>query len=607
MPDISDSLIFLSAMILALSSVRLSTVRFRVLGAAIGAAATIAAFVLPTDAAWDNWSDFPALLAVGIMIAALFAWSLNLSLRVQGYIYLFISGLSVSTMIDHMISADPVTGPEWVSLIIISLLLLLVSGHFFFAPLIENPGLNLHFRRLKRALAHRSNNEPFVSIIVPCYSEPPEVVIRTINALANVKYSKYEVIVVDNNTKDQMLWKPVEHACKHLGDKFRFFHIDPLDGAKAGALNFAHRHLDKRSTILCLVDADYVAQSDIFSVLIPLLKDDVAFVQASHDYMSWDNNIFLRGCYYEYTRFHKLSMAGLNEADVVFPVGTMVLLDRKAVERAGGWADWCLTEDSEIAIRLSALGYRGFAVADTVGRGLLPGNFGDVKKQIFRWSAGPIEQLVAYRKYYFMRGLESRGRDITKLILVLRNHLNYVVIAIRPFGVSLWLGIAYYLETQGSSFPLPIGLLVLWSAYRLWLFGERLISVRAMGSVSIIDFLFSIAVASALQFTKVQATLVALTGRRMRWRRTPKFPHKGSIAKGVANALPETILGFAFLGISGVLAWSCRHEFSLGTYAALQGLWLGITLCTTLFVSVTSEITGAREARRTVKDLALLQ
>ena len=80
---------------------------------------------------------------------------------------------------------------------------------------------------------------PKVSIHVPCYNEPPHMVIETLDALARLDYPNFEVIVVDNNTKDEAVWKPLEAHCASLGPRFRFFHLPQWPGYKAGALNFA--------------------------------------------------------------------------------------------------------------------------------------------------------------------------------------------------------------------------------------------------------------------------------------------------------------------------------------------------------------------------------
>src|SRR5262249_10365769 len=82
-----------------------------------------------------------------------------------------------------------------------------------------------------------------VSIHLPIHNEPPAMVIETLNSLAALDYPDYEVLVVDNNTKDRAAWEPVAAHCQRLEaaapGRFRFFHVDPLAGFKAGALNFA--------------------------------------------------------------------------------------------------------------------------------------------------------------------------------------------------------------------------------------------------------------------------------------------------------------------------------------------------------------------------------
>ncbi|MFZ5562625.1 MAG: glycosyltransferase, partial [Thermodesulfobacteriota bacterium] len=97
-------------------------------------------------------------------------------------------------------------------------------------------------RRLFKSPPAKPGEEAFlprVSIHVPAYNEPPDMVIETLNALARLDYPDFEVLLIDNNTQDPALWKPVEAHCAALGERFRFFHVAPLAGFKAGALNFA--------------------------------------------------------------------------------------------------------------------------------------------------------------------------------------------------------------------------------------------------------------------------------------------------------------------------------------------------------------------------------
>jgi len=78
------------------------------------------------------------------------------------------------------------------------------------------------WRKIRHQYPHQlASDEPFVSIHMPTYSEPPDMVIETLNKLAAVHYKHYEVIVIDNNTKDPALWQPVQAHCAALGEKFR--------------------------------------------------------------------------------------------------------------------------------------------------------------------------------------------------------------------------------------------------------------------------------------------------------------------------------------------------------------------------------------------------
>ena len=60
---------------------------------------------------------------------------------------------------------------------------------------------------------------------VPAYNEPPDMLIETLDALARLDYPNFEVMVIDNNTPDEAVWRPVEAHCTVLGARFRFFHV----------------------------------------------------------------------------------------------------------------------------------------------------------------------------------------------------------------------------------------------------------------------------------------------------------------------------------------------------------------------------------------------
>ena len=264
---------------------------------------------------------------------------------------------------------------------------------------------------------------PKVSLHVPAYSEPPEIVIETLNVLSRLRYPNFEVLVIDNNTKDPSLWQPVEAHCRRLGERFRFFHLEQWPGAKAGALNFALGQTAPDAEVVGVIDADYHAEPDFLSALVGHFDDPrIGFVQSPHDYRGWKESLYQRMCYWEYKIFYWTTMVSYNERDAALTVGTMCLIRRAALEEAGGWAEWCVTEDSELAIRIHALGYSSVYVTKTFGRGLISETFSGYKRQHFRWTYGPVQEL---KRHYRLSLPRPWGRPSSLSVAQKVDHLNH--------------------------------------------------------------------------------------------------------------------------------------------------------------------------------------
>jgi hypothetical protein len=168
---------------------------------------------------------------------------------------------------------------------------------------------------------------PKVSIHVPAYNEPPEMVKETLNSLAHLDYPNFEVLVIDNNTKDPAIWQPVSDHCHKLGDRFRFFHVDPLAGYKAGALNFAAAHTSKDSEIIAVIDSDYHVKSTWLKDLVPYFaKPEIGFVQAPQDYRDGDEKTFKAMCDAEYKGFFHIGMVTRNDRNAIIEHGTMTMI-----------------------------------------------------------------------------------------------------------------------------------------------------------------------------------------------------------------------------------------------------------------------------------------
>jgi exo-beta-1,3-glucanase (GH17 family)/cellulose synthase/poly-beta-1,6-N-acetylglucosamine synthase-like glycosyltransferase len=246
--------------------------------------------------------------------------------------------------------------------------------------------------------------QPKVSIHVPAYNEPPEMVIETLDALARLDYADFEVLVIDNNTRDEAVWRPVAAHCARLGERFRFFHVAPLAGFKAGALNFALGHTAPDAEIVAVIDSDYVVDPGWLRDLVPNFQDPrIAIVQGPQDYRDEGSSAFKAMCYAEYRGFFHIGMITRNERNAIIQHGTMTLV-RRAQLAAAGWAEWCITEDAELGLRIFAAGFEASYVPKSYGRGLMPDTFIDFKKQRFRWAYGAMQILKRHARAFFLEG-----------------------------------------------------------------------------------------------------------------------------------------------------------------------------------------------------------
>jgi exo-beta-1,3-glucanase (GH17 family)/cellulose synthase/poly-beta-1,6-N-acetylglucosamine synthase-like glycosyltransferase len=261
------------------------------------------------------------------------------------------------------------------------------------------------WRRLLRGPADPSAPPealPKVAIHVPCYNEPPDMVIETLDALARLDYPDYEVLVIDNNTKDEAVWRPVEAHCATLGPRFRFFHVAPLAGFKAGALNFALAQTSPDAAVVAVIDSDYIVTSNWLRDLVPAFANPkMAIVQAPQDYRDPLGSAFKASCYAEYAGFFQIGMVTRNERNAIIQHGTMTLVRRTALESSGGWAEWCITEDAELGLRLFEQGWDATYVPRSYGQGLMPDTFTDFRKQRFRWAYGAMQILRRHAAVLF--------------------------------------------------------------------------------------------------------------------------------------------------------------------------------------------------------------
>lgn len=245
---------------------------------------------------------------------------------------------------------------------------------------------------------------PKVSIHIPAYFEPVEMLKQTLDALSRLNYPNYECVVIINNTPDPAFWQPIQDHCRALGERFKFINAEKVQGFKAGALRIAMDRTAVDAEIIGILDADYVVDPDWLRDLVPAFADPrVGLVQAPQEHRDGDLSIMHYIMNGEYAGFFDIGMVQRNELNAVIVHGTMCLIRRAAMDMAGGWSSDTICEDSDLGLAIQELGWTTHYTNHRYGKGLLPDTYEAFKKQRHRWAYGGL-QIVKKHWRYFLPG-----------------------------------------------------------------------------------------------------------------------------------------------------------------------------------------------------------
>ncbi|GAB3026617.1 glycosyltransferase NdvB [Oleiagrimonas citrea] len=428
--------------------------------------------------------------------------------------------------------------------------------------------------------------QPFVSIHLACYNEPPEMVQVTLDSLAALDYQNYEVLVIDNNTKDPDVWKPVEAYCEKLGPRFRFFHLEPWPGFKAGALNFGLKETDDRAEIVAVVDADYVVRPDWLSRLTGHFHDaDVAVVQCPQAHRDFADNTFRRWTAWEYDGFFRIGMHHRNERNAIIQHGTMTMVRRSALEGTGGWSEWTICEDAELGLRLMHAGYQLVYVDELMGKGLTPADFKAYKSQRYRWAFGAMQILKGRWDWLVRKGPLSAGQRfhfLTGWFSWFADALHFIFTMMALFWTAGMIGLPQYFSLPMQLFLIPvIGFFIAKAVFGIVLYRARVpCGWRDTLTASVASMGLSHAIARGIMHgltRKKTAFVVTAKSRRLGESSFAAFApvrEEGLMAIALALAIGGMAFAFGSTYLEGTLWMIILGAQAIPYVSALAGAWV---------------------------------
>lgn len=282
---------------------------------------------------------------------------------------------------------------------------------------------------------------PSVSIIAPAYNED-KTIIDNIKCLISLQYQDFEIIIVNDGSKDESLSKithyfdlvKVERAyeleldCAPIRAIYQSKNpaysnlvvIDKENGGKADALN-AGINVSQNDLFLA-IDVDCILESDaILKMVKPFIDENEHVVIASGGVIrianscemsegkiikiNYPRNFWAKFQVLEYFRAFTLGRMAWSKINGLLIVsGAFGLFDRRRVIRVGGYDKNSIGEDLELVVRLRRYMYEvekvKFRVAfipDPLCWTQVPESVRDLAQQRNRWTRGAIDTILKHK------------------------------------------------------------------------------------------------------------------------------------------------------------------------------------------------------------------
>lgn len=292
---------------------------------------------------------------------------------------------------------------------------------------------------------HQNDIQPApVSIIVPAYNEEVTA-IKTIQSLLQLDYHEFEIIFVDDGSKD----KTYELVNTSYGNHPMVKVLTKPNGGKASALNFGLAHT--RYEFAVCIDADTQLKNDAIQHLMAYFTDDEIGAVAGTVKVGNENNIITIWQSIEYITAQNMDRRAFDLINSITVVpGAIGAFRKAAIFKAGNFTSDTLAEDCDLTMRILKQGYVIKNSAEAIAYTEAPETLGALLKQRFRWSFGVIQSFWKNRdalfnkKYKFFGMIGMPNILIFQIVLPLFSPLADLMMIIGLFGDKPGKILAYY-------------------------------------------------------------------------------------------------------------------------------------------------------------------
>ena len=283
-----------------------------------------------------------------------------------------------------------------------------------------------------------------VSIIVPGYNEEVTA-IKTIQSLLKTEYPLFEIIFVDDGSKD----KTYELVNTAYGNHPLVKVLTKPNGGKASALNFGITHA-QYDFVVC-IDADTQLKNNAVYHLMTYFTDEEIGAVAGTVKVGNENNMITRWQSIEYITAQNMDRRAFDLINSITVVpGAIGAFRKSAIYKVGGFTYDTLAEDCDLTMRILKQGYIVKNSAEAIAYTEAPETLNGLLKQRFRWSFGVIQSFwknkdaLFNKKYKFFGMLGMPNILIFQIILPLFSPLADLMMVAGLFGPKPGKILIYY-------------------------------------------------------------------------------------------------------------------------------------------------------------------
>ncbi len=236
--------------------------------------------------------------------------------------------------------------------------------------------------------------QPFVSILVPAYNEE-KVIGNTIESLLKSNYRNYEIIVLDDGSKDNTV-----AVARRYESNPRVRVIAKENGGKSSALNLGIQLA--RGEVVIAMDADTVFEPDFIPYILGHFRDPNVGAASGNAKVGNREDLIANWQSIEYITSFNLDRRAYTLLNCVTVVpGAAGAWRKRDLVAAGGFGHDTLAEDADLTVNVRRLGrrivYEDRAIAWTEA----PNSVRAFVKQRRRWSYGTLQMLWKQRDAFF--------------------------------------------------------------------------------------------------------------------------------------------------------------------------------------------------------------